>query len=108
MKYFVKGEFVEPGPTFSLQQFGQMLENIIFPSFEAVIKLEKEKKIMAAGVLTGARAGIFIVDVESNEELTRLLHGLPFWGLLKWEVVPLDSFEDRLQLERQYLEKLKK
>ena len=113
MRYFVKGEFVEPGPTFSDRPFSdrrfvQMLENTILPSFENVIKLEKEKKILASGLFTGARAGVFIIDAESNDELTRLLYTLPFWGIIKWEVIPLDTFEDRIQIDRKLLQNLKK
>ncbi len=108
MRYFVKGEFIEPGALLPQEQFVQMLENIIIPSLEAVAKLESENKILAAGLLTGARAGVFILEAQSNEEVTELLQNLPFWGLLKWKVVPLDSFENRANQERQNLvERLK-
>ncbi len=108
MRYFVKGEFIEPGILLPQEQFVRMLENIIIPSLEAVAKLESENKILAAGVLTGARAVVFILEAESNEDVTQLMQSLPFWGLLKWEVMPLDSFENRANQERRNLvERLK-
>jgi hypothetical protein len=76
MRYFVKGEFIEPGILLPHEQFVQMVENIIIPSLEAVAKLESENKILAAGLLTGARAGVFILEAESNEEVTQLLQSI--------------------------------
>ena len=55
-----------------------MLEDEILPSFENIIKLEKEKKILASGIAKRARAGFFIVEAESNYKLTQLLYMLPF------------------------------
>ncbi len=107
MKYFVKAEFINPGALLPKEQYIQMLENIIIPSLEAVSKLESENKIMAAGVLSGARAGVFILEAESNEEVTQLLLSLPFWGLLKWKVLPLDSFGNRANQYRDLVELLK-
>ena len=108
MRYFVKGEFIEPGVLLPQEQFVQMLENVIIPSLDAVSKLEKDNKIIAAGLLTGARAGVFILEAESNEEVTQLLQNLPFWPLLKWKVLPLDSFEDRANRERNNIKNIMK
>ena len=85
-----------------------MVENIVIPSFEAMSKLESEKKILASGIVSGGRAGMFIIDVESNKELTKLLQSLPFWGILKWEIIPLDSLTERIEVEKQMLENIKK
>lgn len=104
MRYFVKGELVEPGVLLPQEEFVQILENTIVPSLEAISKLESENKILAAGALTGAKAGVFILDAESHEEVTQLLQNLPFWSLLKWEVIPLDSFENRAKQHRELIE----
>ncbi len=107
MRYFVKGELINPGALMPKEQYIQMLENIIIPSLEAVSKLESENKILSAGALTGTRAGVFILEAESNEEVTQLLLTLPFWGLLKWKILPLDSFENRANQYRDLVECLK-
>jgi muconolactone delta-isomerase len=108
MRYFVKGEFVEVGASFPLKDFVPMVENLVIPSFEAMSKLESEKKILASGIVSGGRAGMFIIDVESNKELTKLLQSLPFWGILKWKIIPLDSLKERIEVEKQMLENIKK
>ena len=108
MRYFVKAEFVEVGALLPLKDFVPMVENLVIPSFEAMSKLESEKKILASGIVSGGRTGMFIIDVESNKELTRLLQSFPFWGILKWEIIPLDSPKERVELDKQLLENIKK
>ena len=48
------------------------------------------------------------MDVKSNEELTELLQSLPFWGLLKWEITPIESCKDRSVIEKKMLDNIKK
>lgn len=108
MRYFVKAEYIELGAAFPQKEFVPMVENLVIPSFEAMDKLESEGKILASGIVSGARVGVFIVDVESNNELTRLLQSLPFWGILKWDVTPLDTPRERIEIEAQLLENIKK
>lgn len=107
MKYYVKGEYIDAGSLLPPQQLVQVYETTILPSLEAIAKLEEEGKIIVAGTLTGGRAGVFIVEAESNEAVSELLISLPFWGLVKWEVLPLDSFKNRAEMERQAVERLK-
>lgn len=108
MLYLVTGEFIDPGPMLSPQQLAPLLENSILPSLDALAKLEKEKKVLAGGILVGERAGVMIVEASSNEELDQLIQSLPFWGLLKWKVTPLNSFSARAVQDRQGMERLKK
>ena len=108
MRYFVTGEYVEPGPLMQPQQVAQMIDQLVIPSLEKMAALEKEKKIVAGGIVTGARAGLFVIEASSNEEVTKLLMSFPFWGLLKWDVKPLDSFDNRAKREREDIDRLKK
>lgn len=109
MRYFVKGELIDPGAMLPRQQFIPMFENVILPSLDAIAKLESSRKILAAGLVTGSRGVVLILDTESHEKLTKLLMELPFWGLLKWDVTPLDIFENRLPtMENEFLKSLKK
>ena len=71
------------------------------------MKLEAERKILASGTYTGERAGAFIMDVDSNEELDQLLMSIPGWELSKIDVTPLQSHEGRIKIARQILEHLK-
>lgn len=107
MRYLVTGEFIDPGVLLPPEQFVQVVERVVVPSLEAIAKLEAEKKVLAAGVFAGARAGALIVEAESHTALNQLLQGLPFWGLLKWTVTPLQTFGERAVAERAAIERWK-
>jgi hypothetical protein len=95
MKYLVTGS---EGPGFtSPEQAVEVLERGILPTFDALMKLEADKKILAGGLPVGDRALVFILEVASHEEVDQLLRDLPAWGVLKWAVTPLQSFEGASQ-----------
>ena len=85
-----------------------VLANIILPSFDQLIKLEKGRKILAGGLPVGERAFVFILEAASNEEVDQVLRNIPMWGSLDWEVTPLQSFSGRASQERGFLKGLKK
>jgi hypothetical protein len=106
MKYLVHAS---EGPGFaSPEETVQVLEKIVLPSFDALIKLEKEKKILGGGLPIGDRAFVFVAEASSNEELDRMLREIPMWGSLKWHVTALQSFEGRASQERSVVQQLKK
>jgi muconolactone delta-isomerase len=107
MKYLVTMELIGTVPVASTQELVQWLEQMIIPTEEAMIKLEAERKILAGGDMSGRRGSAFILEAASNEELTRLLGSIPEWPLLKVDVTPLDSFEERLTEIRRDLDRLK-
>jgi hypothetical protein len=57
--------------------------------------------------VSGGRAGAFILEAASNPEVTQTLMQLPMWGVVKWEVTPLESFRERHAAEKQSIERLK-
>jgi hypothetical protein len=106
MMYFVSAV---GGPGFaSSEEALKILEKIILPSFDALIKLEGEKKILGGGLLVGERSFVFIMEASSNEELDEVLRKIPMWGSLDWEVTPLISFATRAATERQAVKEIKK
>jgi len=107
MRYLVTAEYVDPGPLLPPQQVAQLEEQLVIPSFEAMAKLEDEKKILGGGINVGGRAGAFILDVASEDEAHRILAGLPFWGIVKWTLTPLQGFRQRAADERPRVERLK-
>jgi len=106
MKYLVTGS---KGPGFASPEEGLViLEQSVLPSLDKLIKLEKRKKILAGGLPVGDRAFVFIVEAASHEELDQLLQDLPLWGVLSWQVTPLQTFARRAAYERDAVKKLKK
>ena len=106
MKYLVSGS---EGPGFaSPEEAVEILEEVVLPTFDALMKLEAQKKIAAGGLPVGDRAFVFIAEAASNEELDRLLRSLPAWGVLEWRVTPLQSFAGRAAQERDVVKQFKK
>jgi muconolactone delta-isomerase len=106
MRYLVSGS---EGPGFaSPEEAVEILEEVVLPTFDVLMKLEAQKKIAAGGLPVGDRAFVFIVEAASNEELDRLLRSLPAWGVLEWHVTPLQSFAGRAAQERDVVKQFKK
>lgn len=106
MKYLVSGS---EGPGFATpEEAVEILEEVILPTFDALMKLEAKKKIAAGGLPVGDRAVVFIVEAASNEELDRLLRSIPAWGVLDWHVTPLQSFAGRAAQDRDVVKQFRK
>jgi muconolactone delta-isomerase len=107
MLYLVTIELIGTPPG-SPQEMVNHLEEKIIPTHEALLKLQAEKVILAGGDMSGRRATAFIVNVASNEELSKLLMGFPMWPIENVVVTPLEPFEERQARHREFLERLKK
>ena len=105
MRYLVVGS---GGPGFaSAEEALEVLSNIVLPNFTQLIELEKKKKILAGGLPVGDRSFVFIAEAESNDELDKMLRQLPMWGVLDWEVTPLQTFNERAKQEQQTVKEMK-
>jgi Muconolactone delta-isomerase len=83
-----------------------MIRQAVLPGHEAIFNLKSETKILAGGFPVGERAIAFIVEVDSPKELDPLLIEIPFWGITKTKVTPLQSFEDRHDQDRRFAQQL--
>jgi muconolactone delta-isomerase len=106
MQYLVHMDFVDPGPLLPIQQYAGMMRQAVLPGHEALQTLKSEGKILAGGFPVGERAIAFIVESDSPKELDSLLEFLPFWGICKTKVTPLQAFEDRYEQDRQATEQM--
>jgi len=104
MLYLVKAELVEN--SISAEAFPQVFERVIRPSLESLAKMVDDKK-MTGGVLAGQRAAAFIMDAQSNEEVDKILGGLPFWGLLNMSVTPLVSVRTAMERDQRAADAMK-
>ena len=88
------------GPSFNTpEEAVEVLETVIFPLFDALIKLEEEGAI-SGGLPLGDRAFCFVMEAKDNFEADRILRDLPGWPLLDWDVTPLQSIAGRYEQER--------
>lgn len=104
MLYLVTGEYVEN--SVSAEAFPKVWETLIRPSLESLAKMADERKMMG-GILAGQRAGAFIFEAQSNEEIDKTIGGLPFWGLVKWTVAPLTSFRSAIERDHRAVEAMR-
>lgn len=84
MLFYVKAELAELPPMPREQYLG-----MVASTWQVIKQLENNGKVVVGGAMVGRRAGVVIVDVDSNEELSDLLNRLPLSAYLEWEVVPL-------------------
>ncbi len=106
MQYLVTGEFVDPGPLLPPDQFVGMMRQMVLPSHDVIKDLMSEGKIIGGGYAVGERAAAFIFEAESNAELDALLQSLPYRGLVKIKVTPLEDVEGRQERDRQQAEQI--
>lgn len=106
MQYLVTMEFVEPGPLFPAQQLGQMVAETILPSYDQLASLVANGTIVAGGTLVGSRTATFIVEAATHDELDQLLEGMPWWGVMKTTVAPLQAFAQRAANDRALMERI--
>ena len=105
MRYLVTFEGVDVGPLLPPEQVAGLIRTTILPSHDVAMRLEEEGKIRG-GIVAGARAGAFILEAESNEEANQILQGIPAWGIVKFKLTPLLSFETRREHDQQLLERV--
>jgi hypothetical protein len=91
MKFLVIGKDIGFSVPVPPGQLAGLLEGVYIPSFQMLEKWESEKKI-TGGFLAAQRGGAMIIEAASAEELAKTMTSLPFWGMLNWEVHPLQSF----------------
>ena len=106
MQYLVTMDFVDPGPLLPIQQYVGMMRQAVLPGHKALINLKSEGKILAGGYPVGERAIAFIVEADSPKELDSLLMEIPFWGINKTKVTPLQDLEDRRDQDQQVAEQV--
>ncbi len=95
------------GPGYaSVKETLKVLEDLVLPLFESLMRLQAEKKILAGGVPLGDRAVVFIMDAASHDEVDRMLRSLPMWSLFKWNVIALETFAGRAAQEREFVRRL--
>ena len=102
MKFLVTtedGPILPPG-----KDSREVIKKVALPAFDQLIALESAGKIVG-GLPVGGRAFAFIMEAESSDEVDRVLHGLTNWGVMDWQVTPLQSFVARAELERAAVKK---
>jgi hypothetical protein len=106
MRFLVSAESVDYGGPVSPKDAAAFFEYVIVPSFQMLEKWEKDGKITGGG-FAGQRAGCFIMEAASAEELSKTLSTLPLWAVTKWDIHSMVSFSSVLGIAREQANGLK-
>ena len=75
MLFLVQGEWVEVGALVPPEQVASLIESTVLPSLEMFVRWEEEGRLHG-GILAGQRAGVFVLEAASSEEVGQLLASL--------------------------------
>jgi hypothetical protein len=107
MQYFVKGEFIEENLAGKQQpEVEAFVKNVIHPSLRALDKVAREGKSIG-GLGAGERSGYMILEAPTHEDVGKFLRSLPFWGALKWSIVPLQTYQSAIEQDIASIEQFK-
>lgn len=84
MLFFVHAELKQQPPLPREQYLG-----MVASTWQTIKQLENSGKVLGGGAMVGRRAGVVILDVDSNEELADLLNRLPLSAYIDWDIAPL-------------------
>ena len=73
---------------------------------ETLTSYRQQGKVLAGGIMAGRKGGYAIFDVESSEELHRLVSQLPMNPFIETEITPLISYEHASESAKQVLASL--
>ena len=80
---------------------------VVVKQLETLTSYKQQGKILAGGPLANGRAGYFIFDVDSNEELLNLGTQLPMFPFCDVEITALATLEHALESVKQSLVSLR-
>jgi hypothetical protein len=103
MLFLVTGENIDAGYLLPPEQTLSAFEQTVVPSFQMLAQWEQEGRLKG-GVFPGERAGGFVIEANSLEELDGMMNHLPFFGLVKWNARPLMSMQSIAERLPQYIQ----
>src|SRR5215218_4811844 len=82
--YFVSMD-LEPDayPQLPTDGLARIVREAILPSVEALVPLSAAKKLVTGGYLVGEGRMVFVFEADSEEEVRKVLNGLPLSGAAK-------------------------
>ena len=108
MKFLVELDHPKTGQPFTEDTARAFIETVIFPTLARAEQLVQEGRIVAGGPVAGRIALRFIMDVESAQQLDKLVTSIPLWAIADTRVTPLIEFSDRRTHVQDLLQHMKK
>jgi hypothetical protein len=98
--YLVIGEPMESAPPATVA----MLEEGV-ATLSALVEWEKTGKAKFAGIFSGRNGIAFVLDVADHTELHLSVAQLPPFAMLTWQVIPMLSAAEDLEISRGALDR---
>ncbi len=98
MLFFFKGKVKSPAPVPPEQFFELAVKQV-----EILANYKKQGKILAGGIVAGGKGSYAIWDVDSIEELHKLISQMPMFPFSKIKIVPLVAYEHALESTKQMM-----
>jgi muconolactone delta-isomerase len=108
MKFLVELDHIKTGQPFTEETARSFIEGIILPTIARAEQLIEEGHIVAGGPVAGRIAVRFIAEVETAQQLDRLVSSLPLWTVADTRVTPLIDFSDRRATIQALLQRITK
>jgi len=84
----------------------EYLEEVV-KEWETVIDYKEQGKVLGAFCFADGKGAFSIWDVDSKEELDKIVTKLPMYPFAEWEINPLWTAEETLEKAKQALGSLK-
>ena len=102
--YLVEFEATQAGAPTSREEAIEQLDTLLIPTLES---LGKDGKIRGGGIVAGTLTGTFVVEGTSKDEVTAFVRALPAWGIMQWQVTPIETFAHRADIEKTVVQGLR-
>ncbi len=106
MLFLVEIDHVKSGQPLTPEAGRTFIEQIILPTLARAEQLTMEEKIVAGGPVAGRIALRFIAEIDSLQDVERIVSSLPIWPVAEIRITPLIAFADRRNTVQALLEKL--
>lgn len=84
----------------------EYLEEVV-KEWETIIDYKEQGKVLGVFCFADGKGAFSIWDVDSKEELDKIVTKLPMYPFAEWEISPLWTAEETLEKARQALESVK-
>jgi|tagenome__1003787_1003787.scaffolds.fasta_scaffold20289120_2 hypothetical protein len=85
--YFVTMDLEEPqDPRLPVHRLAHIVREAILPTVESLIPLGAQGRLVTGGYLVGEGQMVFVFEADSEEEVQKMLEGLPSSGLASAKV----------------------
>ncbi len=91
-QYLVTMDIQTADPLLPIDRLVGVVREAILPSLEALTDLEARGKVVTGGYPEGERFLVMVVEADSEEELQKVLDGLPLSDVAKVKATPLRGF----------------